>query len=223
MSIVVLDNRDSFVLNVRHRLDELGVPAVVVPAHETRLDELDALRPTGIVVSPGPQGPEEAGVSVSAVRAFAGRVPILGICLGHQCIAAAFDVAVAPTALARHGRASAIRHDGLGLLAGVPSPFSAARYHALAAGEPAPGAPLIVSARLDDASGLVMGLRHERLDVEGVQFHPESVLTPEGYRILATFARRCGHEVDERLVADGVTAAGRVLDDRAGVVVEAGG
>jgi len=205
--IAILDNRDSFVLNVRHRLAELGVESRVLPSHATRLDELAALGPTGIVVSPGPQGPDEAGVSTAAIRAFAPRLPVLGICLGHQCIAVAYGVAVAPNANACHGRASAVEHDGLGLLAGVPSPFPAGRYHALAAAEPAAGGALVVSARLTDGSGLVMGLRHRELPVEGVQFHPESVLTPEGYRILANFARRCGHEVDVERVAARVGAA----------------
>ncbi|MGA0122232.1 MAG: anthranilate synthase component II [Gaiellales bacterium] len=196
--IVILDNRDSFVLNVQHRLAELGVPSRVVPSHATRLDEIAALAPTGIVVSPGPQGPDEAGVSTAAIRAFGRDLPVLGICLGHQCIAVAFGVRVAPNANAMHGRASAVEHDGAGLLAGLPSPFDAGRYHALAADEPAPDSELVVSARLPD--GLVMGLRHRELPVEGVQFHPESVLTPLGYRILANLARRAGHAVDEGLV-----------------------
>ncbi len=196
--IVILDNRDSFVLNVQHRLAELGVPSRVVPSHATRLDEIAALAPTGIVVSPGPQGPDEAGVSTAAIRAFGRDLPVLGICLGHQCIAVAFGVRVAPNANAMHGRASAVEHDGAGLLAGLPSPFDAGRYHALAADEPAPDSELMVSARLPD--GLVMGLRHRELPVEGVQFHPESVLTPLGYRILANLARRAGHAVDEGLV-----------------------
>ncbi len=196
--IVILDNRDSFVLNVQHRLTELGVASRVVPSHATRLDEIAALRPTAIVVSPGPQGPDEAGVSTAAIRAFGRELPVLGICLGHQCIAVAFGVRVAPNANAMHGRASAVEHDGAGLLAGLPSPFDAGRYHALAADEPGPDSGLVVSARLPD--GLVMGLRHRELPVEGVQFHPESVLTPLGYRILANLARQAGHAVDEGLV-----------------------
>jgi anthranilate synthase/aminodeoxychorismate synthase-like glutamine amidotransferase len=213
--IVILDNRDSFVRNIGHRLDELGAPWRIVPAHATRLDELAAFEPTGLVVSPGPQGPDEAGVSTAAIRALAVRgTPILGVCLGHQCIAAAWDVPVRPTEHARHGRASPIAHDGRGLLDGLPSPFPAARYHALAAAEPAPGSPLEVSARLDDDSGLVMGLRHRRLPVEGVQFHPESVLTPLGFRILAAFAARCGYPVSAELVAGRVEAAQRLVAGR---------
>ncbi len=209
--IVILDNRDSFVLNVQHRLAELGVEARVVPAHATRLDELTAMTPAGIVVSPGPQGPDEAGVSTAAIRAFGEHLPVLGICLGHQCIAVAHGVPVAPNPNACHGRASLIEHDGQGLLAGLPSPFRAGRYHALAAAEPQPGSPLVVSARLADGSGLVMGLRHRHLATEGVQFHPESVLTPYGYRILANFADACGHRVAATVVTERMAAADALL------------
>lgn len=207
--IVILDNRDSFVLNIAHRLAELGVPSRVVPSHATRLDEIVALDPSGIVVSPGPQGPDEAGISTAAIRAFGRELPVLGICLGHQCIAVAFGVRVAPNANAMHGRAAPVKHDGLGLLAGLPSPFDAGRYHALAADEPEPDGELVVSARLPD--GLIMGLRHRELPIEGVQFHPESVLTPLGFRILAAFARQAGHAVDDalvdRLVAEAVAVS----------------
>ena len=192
--IVILDNRDSFVLNVQHRLWEIGVDSVVVPSHATRLDEIEELEPAGIIVSPGPQGPDEAGISTAAIRVFGARMPVLGICLGHQCIAVAHGVTVAPNANACHGRASLIEHDGRGVLEGLPSPFEAGRYHALAASEPAADSPLQVSARLADGSGLVMGLRHRTLPIEGVQFHPESVLTPLGFEILARFARQAGLE-----------------------------
>lgn len=196
--IAILDNRDSFVRNVGHRLAELGVASRILPSHATRLDELQALAPAGVIVSPGPQGPDEAGISTAAIRALGDRgVPILGICLGHQCIAVAFGIHVGPNANACHGRASMVVHDGIGLLHGLPSPFAAGRYHALAADEPRSGDPLTVSARLDDDSGLVMGLRHRDLPIEGVQFHPESVLTPHGYAILARFAGQCGCAVDD--------------------------
>jgi anthranilate synthase/aminodeoxychorismate synthase-like glutamine amidotransferase len=207
--IAILDNRDSFTLNIHHRLAELGVPSRVVPSHSTRLDELAALAPTGLVVSPGPQGPDEAGISTAAIRALGRDVPVLGICLGHQCIAVAFGLRVAPNRNAMHGRTSPIEHDGRGLLEGVPSPFRAGRYHALAADEPGAGHELEVSARLAD-DGLVMGLRHRALPIEGVQFHPESVLTPLGYRILANLAGRCGHAVDDATVARLVDDAERV-------------
>jgi para-aminobenzoate synthetase component II len=211
--IVILDNRDSFVHNVEHRLAELGVASRVVPSHATRLDEIAALHPAGLVISPGPQGPDEAGISTAAIRTFGRDVPVLGICLGHQCIAVAFGVPVRPDTRACHGRSSPIAHDGAGLLAGVPTPFDAGRYHALAADEPAPDAELVVSARLaDDPRGLVMGVRHRTLPVEGVQFHPESVLTPDGYAILANLARRAGHDVDAALVERLAAAARRVLE-----------
>ncbi len=210
--IVILDNRDSFVMNVAHRLDELGVARLVLPSHSTRLDEILRLEPRGLVVSPGPQGPDEAGVSTAAIRALAARrIPVLGICLGHQCIAQAFDVPVEANPNAMHGRSSLVAHDGLGVYAGAPNPLPAGRYHALAAAEPATDAPLEVSARLADDSGLVMGLRHRDLPVEGVQFHPESVLTPQGYRLLANFAASCGYGASEATVAERIAAAERVL------------
>jgi anthranilate synthase/aminodeoxychorismate synthase-like glutamine amidotransferase len=215
--IVIVDNRDSFVRNVEHRLAELGVPSRVVPSHATRLDEIAALGPRGIVVSPGPQGPDEAGISTAAIRTFGRHLPVLGICLGHQCIAVAFGVPVRPDARACHGRSSPIDHDGRGLLDGVPSPFPAGRYHALAAEEPAQDSELIVSARLaDDPGGLVMGLRHRTLPVEGVQFHPESVLTPDGYAILANLARQAGYDVDDGLPA-------RLAEDARAVLAPTGG
>jgi para-aminobenzoate synthetase component II len=210
--ILILDNRDSFVHNIAHRLVELGVDSLVVAAHQTRLDELAKHDPDGLIVSPGPQGPDQAGISTAAIRAFEARLPVLGICLGHQCIAVAHDVAVAPTRSACHGRASLIDHDGEGVLRGVPSPFPAGRYHALAAAEPARDAPLLVSARLADHTGLVMGLRHRHAACEGVQFHPESILTPLGYRILANFAGQCGAAVSERRVERLVAAATRLND-----------
>ena len=210
--IVILDNRDSFVMNVAHRLDELGVARLVLPSHSTRLDEIIRLAPRGLIVSPGPQGPDEAGVSTAAIRALATRgVPVLGVCLGHQCIARAFDVVVEANPNAMHGSSSLVEHDGLGVYEGAPNPLVAGRYHALAAAEPPQSGPLAVSARLLDGSGLIMGLRHRELPVEGVQFHPESVLTPHGYRLLANFARGCGYEPLEEAVADGIAAAERVL------------
>ena len=207
--IIILDNRDSFVLNIQHRLAELGVDTKVMPSHSTRLDELEALAPTGLIVSPGPQGPDEAGISTAAIRTFGRTIPVLGICLGHQCIAVAFGVSVGPNANAMHGRASQVEHDATGLLAGLPSPFDAGRYHALAADEPAPDSDLIVSARLPD--GLVMGLRHRTLPIEGVQFHPESVLTPQGFRILANLARQAGHAIDDAQIEALVDDATRLV------------
>lgn len=209
--IVILDNRDSFVMNVAHRLDELGAPRLVLPSHSTRVDEILRLRPTGLIVSPGPQGPDEAGVSTAAIRTLgARRVPVLGICLGHQCIARAFDVVVEANPNAMHGQASLIEHDGRGVYRGLPNPLSAGRYHALAAVEPPADGPLEVSARLADGSGLVMGLRHRELPVEGVQFHPESVLTPDGYLLLANFLEACGHAPQPALLAKLVDEATRV-------------
>lgn len=186
--IVVVDCRDSFVWNVVHRFAELGVASTIVPAHATSLGDLEALDPSAIVLSPGPQSPREAGIAVDVVTAFGGRVPILGICLGHQCIAAAYGLVVAPTTAVCHGRASAVTHDGEGLFAGLPSPFAAGRYHALAVAEPPADHPLIVNARLADDPSVVMAVRHRVHPTFGVQFHPESVLTPDGARMLAAFS-----------------------------------
>ncbi len=185
MRVLVLDNYDSFAWNLAQALGALGAEVEVV-----RNDVLDPggiaeRRPDRLVISPGPCGPDRAGVSVPAVRALAGRVPILGVCLGHQCIAEAFGgrVVLAPRPV--HGRTSEVRHDGRGWLRGLPTPFRAARYHSLAVEEEGLPECLEVTARSPD--GVVMGLRHRDLPVEGVQFHPESYMTPEGPRILANF------------------------------------
>jgi anthranilate synthase/aminodeoxychorismate synthase-like glutamine amidotransferase len=183
--VLLVDNFDSFVWNLAQALGALGADPVVA-----RPDAVDAARlaeepPDRLVISPGPRGPAEAGVSVDAIRALAGRVPILGVCLGHQCIAAAFGGRVARSPAPRHGKTSEIRHDGRGLLRGLPNPLRAARYHSLAVEEAGLPADLEVSARSDD--GVVMGIRHRALPVEGVQFHPESFLTPDGPALLRNF------------------------------------
>ena len=190
--IVILDNRDSFVLNVQHRLcgdrrRQLR-GAVATRRASTRSPTGE---PAGIIVSPGPQGPDEAGISTAAIRVFGARMPVLGICLGHQCIAVAHGVPVAPNANACHGRASPIEHDGRGVLAGLPSPFEAGRYHALAAAEPAPDvAARGVSPARRRLRAWSWACATATLPIEGVQFHPESVLTPLGFEILANFARQ---------------------------------
>ena len=212
--IVILDNRDSFVHNVEHRLAELGVASRVVPSRDApgrdRCPAPDGARD----LAGAAQESDEAGISTAAIRTFGRDVPVLGICLGHQCIAVAFGVPVRPDTRACHGRSSPIAHDGAGLLAGVPTPFDAGRYHALAADEPAPDAELVVSARLaEDPRGLV-GVRHRTLPVEGVQFH-QAILTPDGYAILANLARRAGHDVDAALVERLAAAARQVLEPAA--------
>ncbi len=218
MTIVILDNRDSFVLNVQHRLAELDVPSVVLPAHATRLDQIEAVEPKGLIVSPGPQGPEEAGVSTAAIRAFGMRIPVLGVCLGHQCIAVAYGARVRPNRNACHGRAALVANDGQGVLTGLPPSFMAARYHALAvdtfSNSAGDDSPLIVTATLVDDETMIMGLRHRYLPTEGVQFHPESVLTPHGYRIIGNFARQSGYRVDDDLVDRRIDKALAVVEGR---------
>jgi anthranilate synthase/aminodeoxychorismate synthase-like glutamine amidotransferase len=185
MRVLLLDNRDSFVWNLAQALGALGADPEVVRSDAISLEDLLAAPPDRLVISPGPCGPPEAGISVAAVRALAGRVPVLGVCLGHQCIAAAFGGRVVRAPRPRHGKTSPVRHDGRGLLRGVPDPLRAARYHSLAVEEAGLPVALAVTARADD--GVVMGLRHREWPVEGVQFHPESYLTPDGPSILRNF------------------------------------
>ena len=183
--VLVIDNYDSFVYNLVQELGELGADPVV---HRNDAIDVPAIReaaPDLILISPGPGRPEDAGVSLAVITELAGEIPILGVCLGHQAIGQAFggDVVQAPTLM--HGKTSAIHHDGRGFFAGLPDPFTATRYHSLVV-EPSPVPDeLEVTARTSD--GVIMGLRHRSLAVEGVQFHPESLLTPEGPSLLSNF------------------------------------
>jgi anthranilate synthase/aminodeoxychorismate synthase-like glutamine amidotransferase len=184
--IVVIDNYDSFVYNLVQYLGELGAGPVVVRNDEIDLPGLLALAPDGLLVSPGPGRPEDAGISSSAILEFAQRgVPVLGVCLGHQCIGQVFggEVVRAPTIM--HGKTSMIHHDGKGLFAGLPDPFEATRYHSLIVDSASVPDCLERAATSED--GLVMGLRHRELPISGVQFHPESILTGVGHDLLANF------------------------------------
>jgi len=183
--IVVIDNRDSFVFNLARHLRLLGVPVAVVPAHTTSLADLRRLRPRALVVSPGPCTPAEAGCSIDAVRAFRGGVPILGVCLGHQAIAAALGGRIVRAAAPMHGRTSRILHDSVNLFAGIPSPMTACRYHSLVVDAGSLPDELIVTAR--DEAGTIMAIADEPHAIHGVQFHPESILTRHGFRLLANF------------------------------------
>ncbi len=183
--VLLLDNRDSFVWNLAQALGALGADPVVARSDAVGVEAIAADPPDLLVVSPGPCGPAEAGVSVAAIRALAGRVPVLGVCLGHQCIAAAFGGRVVRAPRPRHGKTSEVRHDGRGVLRGLPDPLRAARYHSLAVEEAGLPEGLEVTARSED--GVVMGLRHREFPVEGVQFHPESFLTPDGPSLLRNF------------------------------------
>lgn len=185
--ILLVDNYDSFTFNLYQFLSELGPEvrvvrndAIDVETIETTMDDLQ-----GIVVSPGPCTPAEAGISVPVVEHFAGKVPILGVCLGHQSIGAAFGGAILKAPQLMHGKVSAIHHTNEGVFEGLPNPFIATRYHSLIIERESLPDVLEITAETDD--GIIMGLRHRELDVEGVQFHPESILTPVGKDLLANF------------------------------------
>jgi anthranilate synthase/aminodeoxychorismate synthase-like glutamine amidotransferase len=182
--ILLIDNYDSFTWNLAQYLGELGAPPVVKRNDELTLDEVAALRPERIVISPGPGRPEQAGISVDVIRRFGATTPLLGVCLGHQAIGLAFggDVVRAPQLM--HGKVSPVSHDGKGVFRNISQPFAAGRYHSLVIAEPLP-ADLEPSAQTDD--GTLMGLRHRTWPVHGVQFHPESVLTSEGHQMLRNF------------------------------------
>jgi anthranilate synthase component 2 len=182
--VLLIDNYDSFVYNLAQAFGALGAEPVVV-RNDSSIDELASVHPDAVVVSPGPGAPEDAGVSVEAVRELGGRVPLLGVCLGHQCIGAAFGGRVVRAPRPMHGKTSGIQHDGRGVFEDIPSPFDATRYHSLAVLEAPFPDVLEITARSSD--GVVMGLRHRELPIEGVQFHPESVITAEGPALLANF------------------------------------
>ena len=188
--ILVLDNYDSFVFNLVQYLGELGAEPVVHRADALTIDEIEALGIDGVLISPGPGRPEDAGLSNEVITSFAGRVPVFGVCLGHQCIGQVYggDVVRAPEIM--HGKTSRITHTDAGVFAGLPNPFEATRYHSLVVERDSVPDVLEVTAWTDD--GLVMGLRHREFDVEGVQFHPESILTEDGHRLVANFLDRCG-------------------------------
>jgi para-aminobenzoate synthetase component 2 len=188
--VLVVDNYDSFVYNLVAYLGQLGVRSEVRRNDEVTATDLDALGVDGLLLSPGPGIPERAGNSIELIRAAAGRLPVLGVCLGHQAIAVAYGGSIMRAPELLHGKTSEVWHAGAGVLAGLPNPFTATRYHSLAVTDADLPDELEVTARTD--SGVVMGLRHRRADVEGVQFHPESVLTQGGHQLLANWLARCG-------------------------------
>ena len=188
--IVVVDNRDSFVHNLARYIVRLGGEVRVVPAHGTTIDAIRRLSPKGIVVSPGPCTPAEAGCSIDAIRELGDELPVLGVCLGHQAIAAAHGGRIVRAAEPVHGRTSLVHHDGTGVFAGLPTPLAACRYHSLVVDEASLPSRLRVTAR--DSEGTVMAIEEQGGRVHGVQFHPESILTDHGFALLANFLAMAG-------------------------------
>jgi anthranilate synthase/aminodeoxychorismate synthase-like glutamine amidotransferase len=189
--VFVLDNYDSFTYNLVQYLGEMGAEVEVRRNDEVTIEQIDRMHPDRILVSPGPCTPQEAGISVELIRHFAGKVPLLGVCLGHQAIGAAFGGEVVRARNLMHGKTSEVEHDGKTIFRGLASPMTATRYHSLIVSEKNLPADLEVSAWTSDKDGtrVIMGLRHKRFPVEGVQFHPESVLTDEGKKLVRNFLK----------------------------------
>jgi anthranilate synthase/aminodeoxychorismate synthase-like glutamine amidotransferase len=188
--VLLIDNYDSFTYNLAQYFGELGAEVAVHRNDKITVDAIAAMKPSHIVISPGPGRPEDAGISNDVIREWGGRVPILGVCLGHQCIGEVYGGRVVRAERVMHGKTSPIRHHGAGVFAGLPDPLEATRYHSLVVAREGLPDELEVTAETDD--GVIMGLRHRELDVEGVQFHPESVLTVAGHDLLRTFLDRVG-------------------------------
>ena len=185
--LLIIDNYDSFTYNLVQYFGELGAEILVKRNDEISLAEIETLKPERIVISPGPCSPTEAGISNSVIRTFGVRLPLLGVCLGHQCIGEVFGGEVVRAGRLRHGKTSPIRHHSTGVFAGLPNPFTATRYHSLLVRSESLPDCLEVSA--DTAEGEIMGLRHKEHPIHGVQFHPESILTVEGKHLLENFLR----------------------------------
>ncbi len=192
---LLIDNYDSFTYNLYHFLGELGATIEVRRNDALSVDQALALRPQGIVMSPGPCDPDRAGICLDLVAAAAGKLPMLGVCLGHQAIGQAFGGKVVRAPVCMHGKLSQVHHHGQGLFEGLPSPFSATRYHSLTIAREGLPEVLEVTAETDD--GVIMGLRHKELPIHGVQFHPESIASEHGHALLANFLRIAGHNVAE--------------------------
>lgn len=190
MSLLMIDNYDSFTWNLVQYFQELGVEVTVTKNDGMTLADIEQLKPHYIVISPGPCSPNEAGISLATVAAFAGRIPILGVCLGHQCIAQVYGGQITRASKLMHGKTSEIIHDGSGVFANLPSPFIATRYHSLVVDESSLPSTLTISAWTQDENGefdAIMGLKHKTLALEGVQFHPESILSEHGHPLLNNF------------------------------------
>ena len=183
--LLMIDNYDSFTYNLYQYLAELGAEVVTVRNDKITLEEIEAMSPEGIIISPGPCTPQEAGISMDVIRRFGPRLPTLGVCLGHQCIGEVYGAKVDRTEEIRHGKTSMVHHKGQGVLVGLPDPFEAIRYHSLVVYPETVPDCLEVTAWTEN--GLIMGLRHKEHPVEGVQFHPESIMTPVGKDLLQNF------------------------------------
>jgi para-aminobenzoate synthetase component II len=192
MRVLVIDNYDSFVYNLVQYLGQLGVECEVHRNDEISVAEVGRLKPSGVLLSPGPGTPDRAGIMLDLIKAYATSLPLFGVCLGHQAIGEAFGAVVTRAPELLHGKTSEVTHDGVGVLAGLPDPFTATRYHSLAVLESTLPDELEVTGRTTD-SGLIMAMRHRTLQVEGVQFHPESVLTQGGHLMLANWLAVCGY------------------------------
>jgi anthranilate synthase/aminodeoxychorismate synthase-like glutamine amidotransferase len=194
--IFVLDNYDSFTYNLVQYIGELGHEVVVRRNDQVSIGEIEALQPERIVISPGPCTPQEAGISIDLIQHFAGRIPLLGVCLGHQAMGAAFGGNVVRASSLMHGKTSTIQHDGRTIFRGIPSPMTATRYHSLVVEEKSLPEDLEISAVCYDRDGsrVIMGLRHRKYAMEGVQFHPESVLTEHGKQLVRNFLQTCREE-----------------------------
>jgi para-aminobenzoate synthetase component II len=191
MRILVIDNYDSFVYNLVQYLGQLGVDCDVRRNDQIEVVEVGRLNPAGVLLSPGPSTPQRAGVCMDVITEWGGRLPIFGVCLGHQAFGAAYGATVTRAPELLHGKTSEVVHDGDGVLAGMPSPFTATRYHSLAVVESTLPEEIEVTGRTE--SGVVMAMRHRTLPIEGVQFHPESVLTQSGHLLLANWLAACGY------------------------------
>lgn len=193
--ILVLDNYDSFTYNLVQYLGELGAEPIVVRNDALRVADLVALQPAGVLLSPGPGRPENSGVLCESITAFAGVVPVLGVCLGHQAIGHVYGAKVVSAPQLVHGKTSEVHHTGEGIFAGSPSPITATRYHSLIIERESLPSELVITAQTQD--GMIMGVRHRDLDVEGVQFHPESILTTLGHNLLKVFVEKAKHSNTE--------------------------
>ena len=196
--IIVLDNRDSFVFNLARHFKLLGVEVDVLSSHEVQIKEIVTCKPEALVISPGPCTPKEAGVSVACVQHFRGSIPVLGVCLGHQVIVEALGGRVISSKAPRHGRMSKVQHESTDLFSGIPNPMSACRYHSLIAEERSLPESLRITARTHDGS--IMAVENQKDHLYGVQFHPESILTEGGFRLLANFLVTAGISVDDAIV-----------------------